>query len=194
MISPPFPAQRQALWLVRCVYVTSMLLWIWHTAATFVRVCFQTWRTASVSSPRCLLHCLQVNTGATRACSCLCSKQPSLLWLQSKQVRQRLHMSSFVLIPQRRGGTGDSCSLISGGIQTCLHTGCRQMLQRRLKVMKLLLSAVLYSSFILSFSILDCSHRTVGGITRRSAQGARGGGCILLGVRAGKKAPLSQEI
>lgn len=127
-----------------------------------------------MSSPRCLLHCLQVNTGATRACLCLCSKQPSLLWLQSKQVRQHLHMSSFVLIRQRQEGTGDSCSLISGGIQTRLHTGRRQTLQRRLKVVKLLLSAVLYS-FILSFSILDCSHWTVGGITRHSAQGAQGG-------------------
>lgn len=59
-------------------------------------------------TPRCLLGCLQVNTGAVWVRLCLCFKQPGLLWLHSKQVRPCLHMSSFGLIQQQMEGTGDN--------------------------------------------------------------------------------------
>lgn len=146
-----------------------------------------------MSSPRCLLHCLQVNTGATRACSCLCSKQPSLFWLQSKQVRQRLHMSSFVLIRQRRGATGDRLLTdLRWNTNTFAHwtlTNAPEKVKSR-EAPAQRCFVLFFHSLLFYFGLLSPDrwrdHKTV-------RTGRTGRGCILLGVRAGKKAPLSRE-
>lgn len=141
-------------------------------------------RPPSVSSPRCLLHCLQVNTGATRACLCLCSKQPSLLWLQSKQVRQRLHMSSFVLIEHRRQLLTD----LRWNTNTFAHwapTNAPEKVKSR-EAPAQRCFVLFFHSLLFYFGLFSPDlwrdHKTL-------RTGCTGRGCILLGVRAGKKGP-----
>lgn len=153
-------------------------------AATFVRVGFQTQRVASVSSPRCLLHCLQVNTGATRACSCLCSKQPSLLWLQSKKVRQRLHMSSFVLIQHRWQLLTDLRWNTNMFAHSTPTNAPEKVKSRKAPAQRCFV--LFFHSLLFYFGLLSSDHWRD---HKTLHAGRTGRGCILLGVRAGKKGP-----